>query len=174
MPFSLAEALPMLTGLGFTYQPPPPPRPGEFHPFERMGVISMESGIEPWRIHCALGGSLGNSYPYLDFGLVNARMPGGGMIGPQHRVYSLASLFTAVPRIRELLGAFAADESQLHCPTCKLRWLEVKEPHEGQRWRAFLSCSGMQVVQQRMDGVRVKGIACRGARNDIAAIVVYQ
>lgn len=92
--------------------------------------------------------------------------------GTKHRVSSHDALVREVNGILNNLVTLAANEAQLKCPKCKLRWVHPKEPTvtSYKQFNPFLSCDGM--VKARRGAAN--DVACDGVSKAMAAVVTYR
>ncbi|ABO24597.1 hypothetical protein Shew_2731 [Shewanella loihica PV-4] len=91
------------------------------------------------------------------------------MIGTSHICTTDKKLEEKLPDIIRSLRANSDDDEILKCPKCKIRYVNPKTPSEGQKWKPFLSCSGMQIVGRGQN----KGVLCDGISKKLPAVVKY-
>lgn len=91
------------------------------------------------------------------------------MIGTSHICTTEQALEENLPSIIKILKSNSDDDEILKCPKCKTRYVNPKTPTAGQKWKPFLSCSGMQIVGRGQH----KGVMCDGVSKKLPAVVKY-
>lgn len=90
-------------------------------------------------------------------------------IGTSHICHSCESLNQNILIIIKTLTDNSNNEEILKCPKCNERYVSPKTPVAGQKWKPFLSCSGMQITGKGQN----KGVICNGTSNKLPAVVNY-
>ena len=80
------------------------------------------------------------------------------MIGTNFECTSTDSLENNMVKILKRLNENSDDDEILKCPKCKTRYVQIKTPTRGQKWKPFLSCSGMIIKGLGAN----KGVLCDG------------
>lgn len=91
------------------------------------------------------------------------------MIGTSHLCTNEEKLEENLPDIIKALRSNSNDDDILKCPKCKIRYVHPKTPTKGQKWKPFLSCSGMQIVGRGQN----KGVVCDGVSRKLPAVINY-
>jgi len=91
------------------------------------------------------------------------------MIGTSHICTTEQKLEENLSSIIKILKSNSDDDEILKCPKCKIRYVKPKIPTAGQRWKPFLSCSGMQIVGRGQH----KDVMCDGVSKKLPAVVNY-
>ena len=89
------------------------------------------------------------------------------MIGTNFECTSLPSLEANLPKILKRLKENSDNDEILKCPKCKTRYVQLKSPTRGQKWKPFLSCSGM-IIKGRGTS---KVVLCDGTSKKIPALI---
>lgn len=89
--------------------------------------------------------------------------------GTKYICTSLAALKKHVASIIKQLTYLSQHEDLLRCPKCKKRFVHVKMPLPGQKWKPFLSCDGMMISGRGTN----KGVECDGTSKKLPAVVKY-
>ena len=105
----------------------------------------------------------------VDLVLNGAHQPGGLEYGTKHRFVTVDALARDLAAALKDLQRLAKDDELLKCPECKLRYVIQKEGKRG----TFLSCEGMTRIHRRVEGMRIKDVACRGTSTRIPAVVIH-
>jgi hypothetical protein len=90
--------------------------------------------------------------------------------GPTHRVVAMGSLRANIAKILAEIDKIRLNPESIRCPKCRSRYVHTKEPRQGDKWRPFLSCDGMEVVGSGQN----KRIACSGTLKTMSALIVYR
>jgi hypothetical protein len=106
----------------------------------------------------------------VDLVLNRRHAPGGNQYGTKHRFVTVDALAREQADAMEDLKRLAKDDDLLKCPKCNLRYVIQKQGTRG----TFLSCEGMQRVYRRVDGIKMKDVACRGTSDRIPAVVIHR
>lgn len=89
-------------------------------------------------------------------------------IGTEYICKSVDSLKGKLAKVIEILKSNSDDDEILKCPDCT-RYVGVKRPTYGQKWKPFLSCKGMIVHGRGKD----KDVFCRGVSKKLRAEIKF-
>lgn len=88
-------------------------------------------------------------------------------IGTNFEFEKTKSLKENLSKVIQRLKENSDDDDILKCPKCKVRYVQIKKPRSGQKWKPFLSCSGMIIKGSG----RNKGVICDGTSKKIPALI---
>ena len=91
------------------------------------------------------------------------------MAGTNHICHTEQSLTDNIDIILAKLKNNSENEDMLKCPKCKIRYVHPKTPTSGQKWKPFLSCSGMMVIGKDKN----KWVLCDGVSKKLPAVINY-
>lgn len=101
------------------------------------------------------------SYEYIHVSLFDC-------IGTQYEFKNSASLEKNIDQVVATLERHSNNDNILKCEKCNTRYVQPKKPRQGQKWKPFLSCSGMMITGRG----KSKGVICDGTSKKLSAVVV--
>ncbi|WP_261858194.1 hypothetical protein [Photobacterium sanguinicancri] len=122
-----------------------------------------------WEVtaYCSfVGNPFANNVDHTKYEEVNIHL--FDCIGTEYICKSVDSLKEKLAKVVETLKSNSDDDDILKCPECN-RYVGVKRPTRGQKWKPFLSCKGM-IVQGRGKN---KDVLCRGVSKKLRAEVIF-